>query len=164
MAYSSLPPSAPSKEPYWDIARDGIEANAIRNEREHTDMLRLQDEMRRKLKIDEILNEKRIRELYKLDESLREQFITVNDFIRDCEEKERNADEKIAVETKCHQEIYDELAVMRESMETLSEFEKRLAATVEEFKPYEDVIEQVVAESELYKNVKDLIDRCDALS
>lgn len=127
-------------------------------------MLRLQDEMRKKLKIDEIVNEKRIRELYRLDESLREQFISVNDFIRDCEDKERHADEKIATETKGHEEIRAEMLKLRTGMDELAEFEKRLAATVEEFRPYEDVIEQVVAESELYKNVKDLIDRCDALS
>lgn len=127
-------------------------------------MLRLQDEMRKKLKIDEIVNEKRIRELYKLDESLREQFISVNDFIRDCEDKERHADEKIATETKVHAEIRAEMQELRSGMDVLAEFEKKLVATADEFKPYEDVIEQVVQESELYKNVKDLIDRCDALS
>lgn len=127
-------------------------------------MLHLQDEMRRKLKTDEIVNDKRIRELYRMDEQLREQFISVNDFIRDCEDKKHNADEKITIETRCHEEINAEIKRIRESMATLSEFEKKLAATVEQFRPYEQVIEQVVAESDLYKNVKDMIDRCDALS
>lgn len=127
-------------------------------------MLQQQADLRQKLKHDERINERRIADLYRLEESLRDQFITVNDFIRDCQDKERNAEEKCAAETVCHANIGAEIAEIQQSLQTLSVFEEKLAATVEEFRPYEEVIERVVEASELYKNVKDLIDRCDALS
>lgn len=127
-------------------------------------MVQQQDDLRKILKHDEHINERRIADLYKLDDSLRNQFIRVNDFIRDCQEKESNADEKCQTETMCHADVFAERADIRNGLEMLSVFENRLALTVEEFLPYEEVIESVVTDSKLYKNVKDLIDRCDALS
>lgn len=153
-----------SKEPYWDIAREGIEFSAIQNERETTEMLKLQTEMREKAKLDARLNEKRIDEMYKVQENLREKFITVNDFIRDCEEKEKLAEQKINAEIQMHQKMEAEIDQVKSDKEILTKFYHQLKKTTEEFRPYEEVTEQVVAESKLYKNVKDLIDRCDALS
>lgn len=153
-----------SKEPYWDVARDGIEAAANQTEREHTDMLRLQEAMREQLKTETVVNEHRVRDIFRLDKEMRNKFIAVNDFIRDCEDKELMAEQKIEIESQGHKKIRAELAVIDESLGVLEEFLKTLTATVAEFEPYERVIDEVVQESELYKNVKDLMDRCDALS
>lgn len=127
-------------------------------------MLQQQEAMRRQAKANTLANEKRIKEIFRMDREMRERFIAVNDFIRDCEEKEHVAEGKIVVERGIHESIQTEVATINESMGVLEEFLRRLTATVEEFEPYERVIEEVVAESELYKNVKDMIDRCDALS
>lgn len=127
-------------------------------------MQQQQNELRCKVQTEAKLLEIRVKEMYKIDETLREKFISVNDFIRDCEEKERIADDKIEIETKVHENIHKEIDKISDDIKVLSEFQVKLQATVEEFQSYEDVIESVVAESPLYKNVKDLIDRCDALS
>lgn len=127
-------------------------------------MIKLQTEMREKAKLDARLNEKRIDEMYKVQEQLREKFITVNDFIRDCEEKEKSAEQKINAEIKLHEKLESEIDNVKSNKEILTNFYQQLKQTTEEFRPYEQVIEQVVTESKLYKNVKDLIDRCDALS
>lgn len=153
-----------SKEPYWDVARAGIEANAIQNEREHVQMLELQTALRNKVKIDAKINGRRIQQMYAIDEQLREEFISVNEFIRDCEEKKRSADEKVNIETKIQVQLNKKIDQITGDLNTLCDFHDRLEAMVAEFQPYEQVVEQVMAESELYKNVKDLMDRCDALS
>lgn len=127
-------------------------------------MLVQQEAMRRQARADTLANEKRIRDIFRMDREMRERFISVNDFIRDCEEKERIAEGKIGVERAIHESIREEMANIDESLGVLEEFLKRLTATVTEFEPYERVIEEVVEKSELYKNVKDMIDRCDALS
>lgn len=127
-------------------------------------MLRLQDLMRRQVRLDTTMNEKRIAEIFRMDKEMRARFISVNDFIRDCEEKERIADNKIEVERGIHETIRKDVASIDDSLGVLEEFLKVLTATVEQFAPYERVIEEVVARSELCKNVKDMIDRCDALS
>lgn len=124
----------------------------------------MQRELRRTIQLDSQINAKRIQRMYKIDEELREKFITANDFIRDCEEKERVADKKIVIELENHAAMEKEIQQLTDDLQVVRDFDKRLAATVEEFKPYQTVIEQVVEESELYKDTKDLIDRCDALS
>lgn len=102
--------------------------------------------------------------MYTIDEQLREEFISVNDFIRDCEEKKRSADEKAMIETEVQTQLIQKIDQISGDLKTLTDFHDHLEATVAEFQPYEQVVEQVMAESELYKNVKDLMDRCDALS
>lgn len=127
-------------------------------------MLEQQETMRRHAKADMAANEKRIADIVRLDKEMRERFISVNDFIRDCEEKERIAESKIEAERGTHESIRLEVATIDDSLGVLEEFLQKLTATVEEFEPYERVIDEVVADSELYKNVKDMMDRCDALS
>lgn len=153
-----------SKEPYWDIAREGIEFASIQNEREHLEMATLQEEMREKAKLDARLNEKRIDDMYHIQEDLRKKFISVNDFIRECQDKEKLCEEKIMAETTLHNRMETENEAIETNTEILSQFFEQLKLTSEAFRPYNEVTEQVVAESKLYKNVKDLIDRCDALS
>lgn len=120
--------------------------------------------MREKAKVDSRLNEKRIDEMYKIQEDLREKFISVNDFIRECEEKKKKAEEKINTEIELHKKMELEIDEIKSNAKILTEFHEQLKKTTEDFRPYENVIDQVVAESKLYKSVKDLIDRCDALS
>lgn len=127
-------------------------------------MLELQTALRNKVKVDGKINGRRIKQMYTIDEKLREEFISVNDFIRDCEEKKRSADEKVNIETKVQMELNEKIDQISGDLQTLSDFHDQLVATVAEFQPYEQVVEQVMAESELYKNVKDMMDRCDALS
>lgn len=127
-------------------------------------MLELQTALRNKVKIDAKINGRRIQQMFTIDEQLRQEFISVNDFIRDCEEKKRSADEKVNIEIKLQMQLNKKIDVVRGDLKTLTDFHDHLEATVEEFQPYQDVVEQVVAESELYKNVNDLMERCDALS
>lgn len=127
-------------------------------------MAKLQEEMREKAKLDARLNEKRIDEMYHTQEDLRKKFISVNDFIRECQEKEKLCEEKIGTETVLHKRMETENEEIETDTKILSEFFEQLKSTSEAFRPYQEVTEQVVAESKLYKNVKDLIDRCDALS
>lgn len=127
-------------------------------------MLELQTALRNKVKIDGQINSRRIQQMYTIDEQLREEFIAVNDFICDCEEKKRSADEKVTIETELQAELNKKIDKVKEDLKTLTDFHEHLEAAVAEFQPYEVVVQQVMAESELYKNVKDLMDRCDALS
>lgn len=146
------------------MAREGLELNAIQNEREHVEMTKLQYDMREQAKIQTKVNEKRISEMYKIQSKLRDKFIFVNDFMKDCEEKEVRADKKIEEEINLQNSITKEIDEIKFDLQELSIFEETLKETVEKFKPYEDIVEQVVAESDLFLSVKDLMDRCDALS
>lgn len=127
-------------------------------------MLNLQRELRKTVWLDGQINEKRIQRMYQIDEELREKFISANDFIRDCEEKERVADKKVTIELENHVVMEKQIEQLNDDLQVVRDFQEKLSATVDEFEPYQRVIEQVVEESELYKDVKDLIDRCDALS
>lgn len=152
------------KEPCWDVARAGIEANAIQNEREHVQMLELQIALRNKVKIDAKINGRRIQQMHTIDDQLREQFISVNEFIHDCEEKKRAADETINIETNLQIQLNKKIEQITGDLKTLSDFHDEVGSLVAEFESYDKAFEQATADSELYKDVKDLMDRCDALS
>lgn len=109
------------------------------------------------------LNDKRIEEMYRGQEDLREIFISANNFIKECEQKESSATKKIENEKNVQATIKSEIDKFTNDYKVLKEFEGLLEATAETFKPYEDIMAQVVAESDLFKSVKDMMDRCDAL-
>lgn len=127
-------------------------------------MLRLQDEMLENSKRQAASNASRIRKLYKIHAHLRKRFIEVNNFIKDCEDKRRVADKKIAEETALHAELAENIEKFKRAISELAEFREVLKATVDDLEPYETVIQEVVEKSEIFDSVKDCMDRCDALS
>ncbi|XP_017470864.1 PREDICTED: kinetochore protein Nuf2-like [Rhagoletis zephyria] len=151
------------KPPNWDSAGDSIELLYIRNEREHSVMLRLQDEMLENSKRQAANNASRIRKLYKIQANLRKRFIEVNSFIKDCDDKKRVAEKKVAEETALHAELAENIQKFKRAIAELNEFREVLKATVDELEPYETVIQEVVEKSEIFDSVKDCMDRCDAL-
>lgn len=72
-----------------------MELTAIQNEREYVDFKKQQEKLRNDAIAQEKLNEKRINEMYKMQENLRNTFISVNDFIKECENKEAVAEKKV---------------------------------------------------------------------
>lgn len=137
---------------------------AIQNERDHGEMSKLQDSLRQQAQLDARANEERIAAVYEIKNELRKQFISVNDFIRECERKKNEAEEKLLLETKVCDEKKEEIEKITNDLITLSEFKGRLEKSVDELQRYKTVFEEVVAESECFNSLKELIDRCDALS
>lgn len=127
-------------------------------------MSKLQDDLRKQAQLDARANEERIAECYKMKNELRENFISVNDFIRECERKKTEAEEKLFVETKICEEKEKEIEKIRKDLTVLTKFQEKLEESFEELKHYKTVFEEVVAESECFTSLKELIDRCDALS
>lgn len=70
---------------------------------------------------------------------------------------------QIQTEKQLHKTLQSEIDQLKNELTELTEFKETLSSTVEDFKPYEEVMEKIVSESDLYKSVKDLMDRCDAL-
>uniref|UniRef100_A0A1B0G9U3 DUF4200 domain-containing protein n=1 Tax=Glossina morsitans morsitans TaxID=37546 RepID=A0A1B0G9U3_GLOMM len=95
---------------------------------------------------------------------LRKRFIEVNSFIKDCVDKKRIAEKKVAEETAQHEILRSVITKYTRSIEELSKFREELKATVKEFEPYEKVLQEVVEKSDIFQSVKDCMDRCDALT
>lgn len=126
-------------------------------------MTKIQDDMREKAILQAKLNDKKTDEMFKVEENLREKCISVNDFIRECELKCISYEKKIQTEQQSHETLQSEIEKLEKELSELTEFKETLSSTVEDFKQYEEVMEKIVSESDLYKSVKDLMDRCDAL-
>lgn len=126
-------------------------------------MIKIQDDMREKAILQTKLNDKKTDEMFKIEEKLREKCISVNDFIRECELKYISSEKKIQTEQQLHETLQSEIDKFEKELSELTEFKETLSSTVEDFKQYENVMEKIVSESDLYKSVKDLMDRCDAL-
>ncbi|XP_030377382.1 uncharacterized protein LOC115626223 [Scaptodrosophila lebanonensis] len=151
------------KPPHQDSAGDSIELLFIANAREHETMLKLQQEMLANAKRQSEINADRVRKMYKTQDRLRKRFIEVNGFIKDCADKKRIAEKAISEETLLHEELIKSSEKYKESIAELKVFRGALKATVEEFKPYEKVLDEVVKVSDIFVSPKDCMDRCDAL-
>ncbi|XP_017069635.2 uncharacterized protein LOC108106897 [Drosophila eugracilis] len=149
--------------PNSDSAGDSIELIYVNNLREHNAMLKLQDEMLSSAKRQTKVNSSRVRNMYKIQERLRKRFIEVNSFIKDCAEKKRVADKTAQGETLYHKELGEDIESFKNSIGELKAFREALKATVQEFQPYEKVLDEVVKVSDIFVSPKDCMDRCDAL-
>ncbi|XP_055920227.1 eukaryotic translation initiation factor 3 subunit A-like [Eupeodes corollae] len=152
------------KPPNWDtVGGDSIELLAIQNEREYQSMIKLQQEMLEHAKVQGKLNSKRVEEIYEMQMNLRKRFTEVNDFMKECEEKKRIAEEKIIEEQEKQLEMKGKIEEFQKEIAVLTEFRDIMSETVERFEPYEEIIKEVIDKTEAWSSVKDCTDRCDAL-
>lgn len=152
-----------SKKPEWDVARDGIAMNAILHERNNAEVYRMQYEMREQSKAAAKRNIQRAQDIQELQLKLRDKFIETNELVRKCEEKERNAERCIAVEMAKQKQLNQYIDQVSAELQTLSGFQTKIETAIDDLKPYEIILDEVVAESNLFKSKKDVLDRCDAL-
>ncbi|XP_064547641.1 uncharacterized protein LOC135434849 [Drosophila montana] len=151
------------KPPNSDAAGDSIELLYIHNTREHEKMVRLQEEMLVDSRRQATINEARVKKMYRTQEVLRQRFIEVNNFIKDCADKKRIAEKAINTESELHKELSEDIKKFMTSISELTTFREALKGTVEELQPYEKVLEDVVNISDIFVSPKDCMDRCDAL-
>lgn len=154
--YFVIPPNS-------DSAGDSIELIFVNNVREHDAMIKLQAEMLANAKRQAKVNSTRVRNMYKMQERLRKRFIEVNSFIKDCVDKKRAAEKITNEETIYHKELGEGIESFTGSIGELKAFREALKATVQEFQPYEKVLDEVVNSSQIFESQQDCIDRCDAL-
>lgn len=136
----------------------------IQNSREHFKVVELQNEMAKNSKLQHYVNKQRVKDVTKVEQELRQQFIECNTFIKDCEKKKAESLKKIEEEKNVHLVLETKMKNISESIEELEEFKRVIADTVMELEPYEKVIEEVVEKSDILKSVRDCMLRCDALS
>jgi len=94
---------------------------------------------------------------------LREKFIDVNQFLKECTKKTKRSETQISEEKTQQEFLKEEIEAMRRDTVELSIFEKKFKEIVDEFQPYVDVFNEVIKQSE-YESFEDLINRCDSLS
>lgn len=150
-------------KPEWDIAHDSIAMNAITHDRDNADVIQRQKDLREETKINGKRNQKRIEKIRKMQADLRLKFIESNDFMRQCSEKETKAIEKINEETDTQRVLQQEIDELEMKIENLKKFHEKFRAAIEELKPYEEVLDQVVENMELFQTKDDFLDRCDTL-
>lgn len=151
------------KEPQWDVPTELLESIVIRNTRDYYDLKNLQTDMLETTKIQRNINKIRIKEMYKIQQELRERFIKANVFIKDCEDKSELAKNRIAENKKIQSGLDANVNKLKVNISDLRDFKDVLADTVKEMSPYEIVIQEVVDQSDILKSVSDCIARSDAL-
>lgn len=137
--------------------------NAIVHERANAVTNEQQQKMREQAKINGKLNAKRIEKIRKMQQNLREKFIESNEFIRECNDKELCAQKRIDNETELQKQLQDDIDAVTKKTGDLRKFHDELKSAIAELKPYEEVLDQVVDEMELFTSKRDLLDRCDAI-
>lgn len=124
-----------------------------------------QENMKKEVREQNKLNEFRMREQHqRLQEDIHRQFIEINAFVRDCSEKEAKATEKIEGELKKQEELTRSIASLEEDLQQLLAFKGRMEEAVEEFKCFEDTVNELVEADDHMRTPKDFMDKCDTLS
>ena len=120
--------------------------------------------IQKKADIQKKVNEKRVNEMHKTQTKLREKFIQVNDFMKDCVDKTSRAETQISSELEQQEVLTREIEEIEKDLNALSEFEKKFKDVIKEFQPYEDVFQEIIETSDTFESFDDLMGRCDALS
>lgn len=127
-------------------------------------MLDQQESHQKKAAIQKKINEKRIDDMHQTQTKLREKFIQVNDFMKQCLGKTTRAENQISHELEQQGNLRKEIAKIERDLHELTIFEEKFKKIIEEFKPYEDVFNEVIKCSDTFESFEDLMGRCDALS
>lgn len=127
-------------------------------------MLAQQESSKKKAAIQRKINEKRVDDMQETQLQLREKFIRVNEFMKECMEKTKRSELQIETAKK-QQEIYREkIAEIEIDLDELTKFEEKFQRIIEEFQPYEDVFNEVIESSEIFNSFEELMSQSDALS
>lgn len=153
-----------SKKPCWDVPREGLQHETIENEREFVEMSTQQEAFQKKAAVQRKLNERRIGDMHETQSKLREKFIKVNEFMRECVEKSVRAENQIESELKQQEKLEEEIGEIERDLNELSTFEEKFKGVIKEFQAYEDVFNEVIEESDTYESFEDLMSKSDALS
>lgn len=145
------------------MPREGLQHETIQNEREFVEMSTQQELFQKKASITRKINEKRIDDMNETQSKLRERFIQVNEFMKECVEKTLRADHQISSELKQQDSLKREIEKIEFDLSELSTFEERFKGIIKEFQPYEDVFNEVIETSD-FESFEDLMSRSDALS
>lgn len=152
------------KELEWDVAADNMSMKAIIQERNHAPILEMQEKMREEAKADAKQDKKRIDEVRKMQDELRQKFIETNNFICECQKKKADIEKKIAAGEAANRKLDEDILERKEHLKRMRDYhENELKPSVEELSVYEEVLQEVVDESDLFQSKEDFIDRCDAL-
>lgn len=152
------------KLPEWDVAADNITMKAIQQARSHDEIIQQQDKMRSEAKENAKQNKKRIEEVRKMQEELRQKFIKANNFICQCERKEAIVTNKIAEKEEQIEKLQKEYDEFKEKYEKTRDWhENEFLPALKELQVFEDMLEEVVRESDLFEDKEDFLDRCKAL-
>lgn len=146
------------------MPREGLTHETIENERDFVEMCTQQEVFQKKAAIQKKINEKRIDDMHDTQSKLREKFIKVNEFMRECVEKTVRAETQISSELKQQDSLKTQISEIEHDLNELSTFEEKFKEIIAEFQPYEDVFNEVIAASDAYESFEDLMSRCDALS
>lgn len=88
----------------------------------------------------------------------------MNNFICDSERKIATLENQIAAEQAADRQMDKDIKELEEKLARMKEYQKKdLEPSIAELKAYEDVVQKMVDESDLFKSKEDFIDRCNAL-
>ncbi|XP_039448105.1 uncharacterized protein LOC120427318 [Culex pipiens pallens] len=151
------------KTPNWDVARLSFELKGIQSNREYEEVTKEQNRMRAHSYDQFRLNEKRLANAEKLLRLLWDDFVEVNDFLKDCEAKENESYETMDVEKKKQSHYHEEIGKLDSDLSFLNKFIHEYDKTVDEYKIFEEVLVQTIHTSVIFENINDLMKRCDSL-
>lgn len=127
-------------------------------------MLSQQETYKNKAAVQKKINEKRIDDMHNTQSKLREKFIKVNEFMKECVEKTVRAENQIESELKQQKTLKEQIGEIEHDLNELSAFEAKFKEVIKEFQPYEDVFNEVIETSDTFESFEDLMSRSDALS
>ncbi|KXJ67828.1 hypothetical protein RP20_CCG009581 [Aedes albopictus] len=125
------------KTPNWDVARLSFDLKGIQSNREYEEVTKEQGRMRAHSHEQFQLNEKRLKEADKLLQTLWEDFVEVNDFLKDCELKENESYGTMENEKRKQKEYNEKIQQLDNDLEVLNKFVDNYEETIQKYAPFE---------------------------
>ncbi|XP_055691241.1 coiled-coil domain-containing protein 42 like-2 [Lutzomyia longipalpis] len=121
-----------------------------------------QDDMRKSAKKQRNLNSSRLEKIYKDQNATRIKCLALNEFLRECHEREIIAEHREAEEVRKQEKYHREIESLTGKIADLRDFKRVLEEKVDEMKIYRTVVEQAAEDSTQFATPDGLMSFCDA--
>lgn len=121
-----------------------------------------QDDMRKCARKQRNVNSSRLEKIYIDQEATRTKCLELNEFLRECQERETLAEQREAEELLKQETYMQEIDQLTNKIAELRDFKRDLGEKVEEMKIYRTVVEQAAEDSTQFASPEGLMSFCDA--
>ncbi|KAK7869682.1 hypothetical protein R5R35_009907 [Gryllus longicercus] len=151
------------KKPEWDVARFSPATELIAKQRELEAVLDRVSLKREEQKNHREELDQRWEELREEENQLRQSFMKFNKFVKENQEKRERAVRKVKEEEYVQAKRSADIRSLKTQLEYLNQVKEKMLKHVQEYKIYEDFLENVAAESNEFQSVYDIVTKYEIL-
>ncbi|XP_059609088.1 calcium-binding and coiled-coil domain-containing protein 1 [Phlebotomus argentipes] len=146
----------------WTDLEESLKLRNFHVEDVAVEVSRQQDDMRKSAQKQRNLNSARMGKIYQDQKTTRSKCLTLNDFLRVCQERESVAERLESEEMRKQEKYAQEIESLTAKIAEMRAFKGDLEGKVQELQPFEKAVELAAEDSTQFSSPDDLMSICDA--